>query len=160
MGRAGDCPAGSVGRALPGVEIRVADDGEILVRSQSIMEGYAGDADATAAALVDGWLRTGDRGRLDADGFLFIQGRIKEAMVTSAGETIYPDEIEPAYGSPLFTDVAIVPMPDDRGNDVPTLVVVPARAKLKSCRLFVATGNSTSVTVHYLIGYVRSAVPK
>jgi long-chain acyl-CoA synthetase len=126
MGRASDCPAGSVGRALPGVEIRIADDGEILVRSQSIMEGYAGDADATAAALVEGWLQTGDRGRLDADGFLFIQGRIKEAMVTSAGETIYPDEIEPAYGSPLFTDVAIVSMPDDRGNDVPTLVVVPA----------------------------------
>jgi len=130
MGRAGDCPAGSVGRALPGVEIRVADDGEILVRSQSLMEGYAGDADATAATLVEGWLRTGDRGRLDAEGFLFIQGRIKEAMVTSAGETIYPDEIEPAYGSPLFTDVAIVPMPDDRGNDVPTLVVVPASTPL------------------------------
>lgn len=129
MGRAGDCPAGSVGRALPGVDIRIAQDGEILVRSDSIMEGYAGDAAATAAAFDRGWLRTGDRGWLDAGGFLFIQGRIKEAMVTSAGETIYPDEIEPAYGSPLFTDVAVVPMPDDRGNDVPTLVLVPASAQ-------------------------------
>jgi long-chain acyl-CoA synthetase len=128
MGRADECPSGSVGRALPGVEIRIAEDNEILVRSQSIMQGYAGDAASTAAALTDGWLRTGDRGWLDARGFLFIQGRIKEAMVTSAGETIYPDEIEPVYDSSLFAEVAVVPMPDDRGNDVPTLVVVPASA--------------------------------
>ena len=95
MGRASECPPGRSVVALPGVEVRIADDGEMLVRSQSLMQGYAGDAAGTAAALNDGWLRTGDRGRLDADGFLFIQGRIKEAMVTSAGETIYPDEIEP-----------------------------------------------------------------
>lgn len=152
MGRAGDCPAGSVGRTLPGVEIRIAQDGEILVRSDSIMEGYAGDPDATAAVLTDGWLRTGDRGHLDADGFLFIQGRIKEAMVTSAGETIYPDEIEPAYGSPLFTDVAIVPMPDDRGNDVPTLVVVPASASVSA--------RATQVDViRAEVGRLRAAAP-
>jgi long-chain acyl-CoA synthetase len=147
MGRAAECPPGSVGRALPGVEIRIAEDDEILVRSQSVMQGYAGDAAATAAALIDGWLRTGDRGWLDADGFLFIQGRIKEAMVTSAGETIYPDEIEPVYDSPLFAEVAVVPRPDDRGNDVPTLVVVPAPA------------SGPAETIRAEVGRLRAAAP-
>jgi len=147
MGRAAECPPGSVGRALPGVEIRIADDDEILVRSQAVMKGYAGDAAATAAALIDGWLRTGDRGWLDPDGFLFIQGRIKEAMVTSAGETIYPDEIEPAYGSPLFAEVAVVPLPDDRGNDVPTLIVVPAPA------------SGPAETIRAEVGRLRAAAP-
>ena len=126
MGRAGQCPAGSVGRPLDGVLVRIAQDGEVLVKSASIMEGYAADPAATEACFEDGWLRTGDRGRLDAAGFLFITGRIKEAMVTSAGETIYPDEVEPFFASPLFAELAVVPAPGDDGNDWPTLVVVPA----------------------------------
>jgi long-chain acyl-CoA synthetase len=126
MGRAGECPAGSVGRPLPGVRVRIGQDDEVLVSSESIMQGYAGDRDGTDASLEDGWLRTGDRGRLDADGFLVITGRIKEAMVTSAGETIYPDEVEPYFASPLFVELAVVPAPGDDGNDRPVLVVVPA----------------------------------
>ena len=125
MGRAGECPAGSVGRPLAGVLVRIAADGEVLVKGASIMEGYAADREATEACFEDGWLRTGDRGRLDAAGFLFITGRIKEAMVTSAGETIYPDEVEPFFASPLFAELAVVPAPGDDGNDWPTLVVVP-----------------------------------
>jgi long-chain acyl-CoA synthetase len=126
MGRAGECPAGSVGRPLTGVRVRISQEDEVLVWSESIMQGYAGDRDGTDATLEDGWLRTGDRGRLDADGFLFITGRIKEAMVTSAGETIYPDEVEQYFASPLFAELAVVPAPGDEGNDRPMLVVVPA----------------------------------
>ena len=126
MGRARECPAASCGRPLQGVEVRIGADGEVLVHSEAIMQGYAGDPCATAAALQDGWLRTGDRGRLDANGFLFITGRIKEAMVTSSGETIYPDEVEPHFASPLFAEWAVVPAPGADGNDRPTLVVVPA----------------------------------
>jgi long-chain acyl-CoA synthetase len=126
MGRASECPPGSVGQPLPGVEVRIGAAGEVLVRTEAAMQGYAGDAPATAAAFEGRWLRTGDRGCLDAAGFLFITGRIKEAMVTSAGETIYPDEIEPYYRSPLFAELAVVPAPDADGNDQPTLVVVPA----------------------------------
>jgi long-chain acyl-CoA synthetase len=126
MGRAGECPAGSVGRPLPDVRVRIGHDDEVLVWSESIMQGYAGDREGTDASLEHGWLRTGDRGRVDADGFLFITGRIKEAMVTSAGETIYPDEVEPYFASPLFAEIAVVPAPGDEGNDRPTLVVVPA----------------------------------
>jgi long-chain acyl-CoA synthetase len=126
MGRSGECPPGSVGRPLQGVRVRISEDGEVLVHSESIMKGYAGDRAGTEACLDDGWLRTGDRGFLDAGGFLFITGRIKEAMVTSAGETIYPDEIEPYFASPFFAELAVVPAPGEHGNDRPTLVVVPA----------------------------------
>jgi long-chain acyl-CoA synthetase len=126
MGRASQCPAGSVGQPLPGVEVRIGTEDEVLVRTEAVMQGYAGDPSATAAAFEGSWLRTGDRGRLDPNGFLFITGRIKEAMVTSAGETIYPDEIEPYYRSPLFAEFAVVPVAGADGNDQPTLVVVPA----------------------------------
>jgi long-chain acyl-CoA synthetase len=126
IGRADQCPAGSVGRPLADVQVRIAENGEVLVKGPSIMEGYAADPAATEACFEDGWLRTGDRGRLDAAGFLFVTGRIKEAMVTSAGETIYPDEVEPFFASPLFAELAVVPAPGDDGNDWPTLVVVPA----------------------------------
>ena len=126
MGAAAECPRGSVGRPLPGVEVRVDAGGEILVRSESVMVGYFKDPDATARTLEGGWLRTGDRGRLDGDGFLFIAGRIKEAIVTGAGETIYPDEVEPSYASPLFAEHAVVPSRAADGNDIATLVVVPA----------------------------------
>jgi acyl-CoA synthetase (AMP-forming)/AMP-acid ligase II len=90
------------------------------------MQGYCKDPAATAAALQDGWLRTGDCGRLDADGFLYITGRLKEALVTSAGETLYPEEVEPYYASPLFAEWCVTALPGANGNDLPTLCVVSA----------------------------------
>jgi len=126
VGRAGDCPAGSVGRPLPGVDVRIGTDGEILVRSGGVMREYVADPAATSAAFDGAWLRTGDRGRIDDDGFLYVTGRIKDAMVTASGDTIYPDEIEPCYASPQFAELAVVPAPGPDGNDRPTLVVVPA----------------------------------
>lgn len=125
-GLAAACPRGSAGRPLPGVEVRVDTNGEILVRSPSVMSGYVKDPEATAAALAGGWLHTGDRGRLDPDGFLFVTGRLKEVLVTSAGETLYPEEVEPYYDSPLFAERCVVALPGPGGNDVPTLVIVPA----------------------------------
>ena len=119
------CPPGSAGRPLPGVEVRIADDHEILVRGPSVMRGYFRDAESTAAALKDGWLHTGDHGYLDADGFLFVTGRIKEALVTAAGDTLYPEEVEPYYASPLFAEQCVAGLPGPQGNDVPTLFVVP-----------------------------------
>lgn len=126
LGLAGQCPPGSVGRPLPGVTVRIDERGEILVRGPNVMRGYLGDAAATAAALSDGWLHTGDRGALDDDGFLFITGRIKEAMVTAAGGTIYPEEIEPCYASLLFAEWCVAGLSGPDGNDLPTLFVVPA----------------------------------
>ncbi len=125
VGFAGECPAGSSGRALPGVEVRVGRDDEILVRGPNVMRGYFKDPAASATVLQDGWLRTGDRGRLDEDGFLFVTGRIKEAMVTASGETIYPDEVESHYAHPLFDELCVAPVSAPDGNDIPVLFVVP-----------------------------------
>ena len=134
-GFAGECPPGSVGGALPGVEVRVDCDGEILVRGPNVMRGYFKNPGASAAVLQDGWLRTGDRGRLDDDGFLFVTGRIKEAMVTASGETIYPDDLEPHYLHPLFAELCVAPVSASDGNDVPVLFVVPESPDILDDRL-------------------------
>lgn len=129
LGLAPDCPPGSVGRALPGITIRIDQRGEVLVRSEGTMRGYWGDLGATAAALEDGWLHTGDRGMLDAAGHLYILGRLKEAMVTAAGDTLHPEEIEPYYSSRFFAEHCVVPMRGPDGNDLPALVIVPHAAE-------------------------------
>ncbi|MET7295740.1 AMP-dependent synthetase/ligase [Streptomyces griseoloalbus] len=86
--------SGTVGRPLPGTEIRVADDGEILVRGPSVFQGYVGDAAATRAALSGGWLATGDLGRLDSEGYLTITGRKKDVIITSSGKSVAPAALE------------------------------------------------------------------
>jgi long-chain acyl-CoA synthetase len=84
----------TVGCALPGVELRISDDGEILVRSESVFDGYYNDPEASAKALVDGWLCTGDAGYLEPDGQLVVLGRVAEVVRTSAGERFIPGFIE------------------------------------------------------------------
>ncbi|WP_369229715.1 long-chain fatty acid--CoA ligase [Streptomyces sp. R21] len=85
---------GTVGRALPGTDIRVADDGEVLVRGPSVFQGYVNDAPATHEALRDGWLGTGDLGHLDAEGYLTITGRKKDVIITSSGKSVAPAALE------------------------------------------------------------------
>ena len=84
----------SVGRALDGVDVRIADDGEILVRGELVMDGYWGLPDATNAAIDDGWLHTGDVGVLDGDGYLHITDRKKDMIVLSGGENVSPAKVE------------------------------------------------------------------
>jgi long-chain acyl-CoA synthetase len=85
---------GTVGRALPGVEIRIADDGEVLVRGPNVFQGYWRNDDASFGAVVDGWLQTGDLGSLDEDGYLTITGRKKDIIITSGGKNITPANLE------------------------------------------------------------------
>ncbi len=120
---------GSVGRAIPGVDVKIADDGEILTRGPHVMKGYWKDPQATAAAIVDGWLHTGDVGRLDADGFLFITDRKKDLIITSGGKNIAPTELERFLVSDPFIDQAVVF--GDRRPFV-SAILVPNFPKLES----------------------------
>jgi long-chain acyl-CoA synthetase len=85
---------GAAGLPLPSVEVRIAEDGEILARGPNIMKGYYNNPEATQEALRDGWLHTGDLGYLDADGFLHVRGRKKSVIVTPGGKKVYPEEVE------------------------------------------------------------------
>ncbi|MDT0406530.1 AMP-dependent synthetase/ligase [Streptomyces edwardsiae] len=86
--------SGTVGQALPGTEIQVAGDGEILVRGPSVFQGYVGDEAATRTVLRGGWLATGDLGRLDTEGYLTITGRKKDIIITSSGKSVAPGALE------------------------------------------------------------------
>lgn len=87
---------GSVGRSLPGVDVALADDGEVLVRGPNVTPGYFQNPRSTAEAFRDGWLRTGDVGWLDQEGYLFLKGRKKDLIVTPAGLNVYPEDVEAA----------------------------------------------------------------
>jgi len=100
---------GSVGQPLPGFEVRVADDGEILVRSETIFQGYYKDPEATVEVLdEDGWLRTGDIGALDEDGFLHVTDRKKDILVTAGGKNVAPQNIENDLKTSKYVSHALV----------------------------------------------------
>ena len=121
--------AASVGKPLPGVEVKIADAdasgvGEVIARGPNIMLGYYNNEDATRAVLVNRWLYTGDLGRLDDEGNLYLVGRSKDIIVDTNGKNVYPDEIEELYGdSPFIKELSIVGLPDGIGEKVACLVV-------------------------------------
>lgn len=122
---------GSVGKPLPGVEVKIdnPDDngvGEVVARGQNVMLGYYNNDDATEAVLQDRWLRTGDLGRIDEDGNLYIVGRSKDVIIDSNGKNIYPDEIEDLYSkSGFINELSVVGLPDEDGGEKIATLVVP-----------------------------------
>ncbi len=99
---------GTVGKALNGIDIKIAGDGEILVRSPGVFKGYYKNDDATAETIVDGWLCTGDVGEIDADGFLKITDRKKDIIVTAGGKNITPQYIENKLKASIYINDAVV----------------------------------------------------
>ncbi|MFO1240983.1 MAG: fatty acid--CoA ligase [Sphingomonadaceae bacterium] len=126
----------AAGKPLPGVELKVVDEegnevptgevGEIITRSSNNMISYWNLPEATAKTLsADGWVRTGDAGYMDEDGYLFIHDRVKD-MIISGGENVYPAEVESAiYGHPAIAEVAVIGIPDDKWGEAVKAVCVP-----------------------------------
>jgi fatty-acyl-CoA synthase len=130
---------GSAGKPSLHVEIRLGDatgepvprgtDGEILVRAPSVTAGYWDDPEMSSRMIRDGWLRTGDMGRFDEDGFLFIAGR-KGDMIISGGMNIFPSEIEGILREhPTVSDVAVIGLPDEKWGETVCAVVEPAEGR-------------------------------
>ncbi len=116
--------SGSIGRKLPGVELRLAEDGELLVKSPALFMGYLDDPEATSAVLRDGWLYTGDIAEIDSDGYVYITGRKKELIVSSNGKKIYPVRIELLFKTePVINQVVLI---GDRLPYVTALVTINA----------------------------------
>ncbi|TPW03844.1 MAG: AMP-dependent synthetase and ligase [Alphaproteobacteria bacterium] len=124
----------SCGIPWPGVEVRVVDAndnevplgevGEIVIKAPIVMKGYFNKPDATAEAVRDGWMHTGDAAYMDADGYFFIYDRVKDMIVTGA-ENVYPAEVENAvFGHPSVADVAVIGVPDDKWGEAVKAVVV------------------------------------
>ncbi len=88
---------GSIGKALPGVEVRLSEDGEILIKSPCLFTGYLNDCQTTAEVLREGWLHTGDLGHIDEESYIFITGRKKELIVSSTGKKVYPSRVEAIF---------------------------------------------------------------
>jgi len=132
-----DIVIGSVGKAMKGVEAKIVDPqpqeegppvGEIVVRGPMVMKGYWNRPDATAAAIREGWLYTGDLGHFDSHGNLFVTGRKKEVIVLSNGKNVYPEEIEAHYGkAPFIKEIAVVGLEGKpgEGRDRLHAVIVP-----------------------------------
>ncbi|MEO5575188.1 MAG: long-chain fatty acid--CoA ligase [Gaiellaceae bacterium] len=100
---------GTVGRALPGTEVKVADDGELLIRSDTVFQGYFKDPEATAEVLgADGWLRSGDIAEIDEDGFIIITDRKKDIIVTAGGKNVAPQNLENDLKASKFVSQAMV----------------------------------------------------
>jgi long-chain acyl-CoA synthetase len=120
---------GTVGRPVPGVEVKIADDGEVLTRGPHVMKGYWKDERATAEAIRDGWLYTGDLGSLDADGFLSITGRKKELLVMSNGKKVVPSHLEGLLLADRCVDQCLVM---GEGRNFLTALVVPNWAQVRT----------------------------
>jgi len=118
--------SGSIGVALPGVELKLADDGELLIKSPALFSGYFNDPGATEAVLRDGWLYSGDIAEFDADGYVYITGRKKELIVSSNGKKIYPAKIESLFKTePIVNQMVLI---GDRLPYVTALFTVHAGA--------------------------------
>jgi long-chain acyl-CoA synthetase len=121
--------AGSVGQPLAGVEVKIdsPDDsgmGEVIARGKNVMAGYWEDEEATSHAIRDGWFHTGDLGRFDEDGNLYIVGRSKDIIIDANGKNVYPDEIEDLYKDfPYIKELSIVGLPDGVAEHIACAVV-------------------------------------
>jgi acyl-CoA synthetase (AMP-forming)/AMP-acid ligase II len=151
---------GTVGVPLPGQDVAIRDEagnigregrGEVVLRGPNIMRGYLNKPVDTAAVLADGWLRTGDVGYFDDDGYLVLVDRVKD-MIIRGGENIYPKEIETVlYGHPDVVEAAVVARPDEVFGEEPVAFVALRRG---------ATATPEELVAHCRSSLARYKVPR
>jgi long-chain acyl-CoA synthetase len=138
---------GTVGKALPGVELRLAEDGELLIRSEMVFRGYLKDPQATADVLTeDGWLRTGDIAEIDDDGFVKITDRKKDIIVTAGGKNVAPQNLENDLKSSKYISQALVV--GDRKPYVAAVVTLDAEEIGKWARAHGIEGSAAGLAEH------------
>jgi long-chain acyl-CoA synthetase len=119
----------SVGKPTPGVDMRIAEDGEVLVRGDNLSPGYWQNPDATAEAFVDGWYHTGDLGTLDADAWLYLRGRKKNIIVLGNGMNVYPEDVEHALlADTRVKDAVVLGLTRDKEVEVHAVLLLANRA--------------------------------
>jgi long-chain acyl-CoA synthetase len=122
---------GSVGRPLPGIDVRIDNPdangvGEVIAKGPNVMSGYFENAEATSETIINGWLHTGDLGKIDEEGNLFIVGRKKEMILGPSGENVYPDELEELYGDNDYVkEISVIGLPGEAGHETVAALVVP-----------------------------------
>jgi long-chain acyl-CoA synthetase len=146
---------GTVGKPLPGVEVRVADDGELLIRGPHVFKGYYKEPTATEEALSDGWLHSGDLGSVDAGGFVRITGRKKDLIITSSGKNITPVNIESELRDQRHITEAVV-----FGDNRPYLVAMLTVDREQAFELARRLGISTDLTVIANDPRIRAEIQK
>jgi long-chain acyl-CoA synthetase len=128
-GSVDDRKEGSVGKAVPGVELKLALDGELWVRGANITPGYWRNPEATAAAFEDGWYKTGDLGEVDAQGYLYLRGRKNDLIVLANGQNVYPEDLEAAVREAGgVVDAVVLGVPSVQGPRLHAVVMLEAGA--------------------------------
>lgn len=132
---------GSAGKPLPGVEIKVikpseTGEGEIAIKGPMVMEGYFKNPEETSKTIIDGWLRTGDLGYIDEEGYLFITGRAKDIIVLSSGKNVYPEDVEREYmGIPYIKEICVFGLKEKGLTESLHAIIVPDFEYMKRVRV-------------------------
>ena len=151
---------GSTGKPLPGVEVRISDEGELLIHSPCLFSGYLNDPQTTAEVLRDGCLHTGDLGHIDEEGYIFITGRKKELIVSSTGKKVYPSRVESMFKmEPLINHVLLI---GDRLPFVTALftVNIPAAHTLKGMDEWKRCSEAETTQAPPLLAEIQKAVAR
>lgn len=155
----------STGIAIPGVELRIINPnaegiGEIVAKGDNIMLGYYNDEEATKNAFVDGYFRTGDLGRIDENGFLYITGRLKNVIVTANGKNIYPEELETRIGQhDNVEEVLVVASTDRQGDVVVKAKIFPNLEKIKTALGHLPSAEEITDFVKRVVEDVNKKIP-
>jgi long-chain acyl-CoA synthetase len=144
---------GTVGKPIAGVQIRIAEDGEVLVRGSNVTSGYYNNPEATREAFEDGWFHTGDIGELDPTGSLIVKGRKKEMIVLADGRNVFPEDVERALlRAPGVRDAAVIGLPAEGGERVHAVLLLEPSADPE---ITLASANATLEDHQKIRGYTR-----